>query len=271
MFEFLRRRRSTVEAEVSLTPLEAAQDSALWRAIFKTDIPPAETVKRYKRIGLAPSANLYTAETGASALIVGFSGKKHRLMMPAAIMLQNTDDQRYDMLILSDPRKLHYDRGIEGFGDSLSAMARRIRSLANERGYRSLITYGTSMGGFPALRMGALLRADRAISCGGSPPFHPTRLLDDQGTISAFDVICDCHKPAETPFFVLYGDGFAEDVHAAVMISTITPRVRRVPIRCDGHNFAIRIHLKGRLSDYCRQIFDLDNEPDAGRLAMMAK
>lgn len=135
MFNFTRRARSHVEAEGFITPLEAAADPAVWREIFKSRRGPhLSSIKRYVRTDLAPNASLFSAQAGAKTLIVGFCGAKLRLLMPIAMMLQSLDDNRYDALILADPLRLHFDRGVEGFADSMPALARRIETIMGNAG-----------------------------------------------------------------------------------------------------------------------------------------
>jgi hypothetical protein len=272
VFEFLRRRPTEVDAETTMTPLEAASDPAIWHQLFKRrSVPPKSAIKRFRRTELVPNATFYSAGTGASTLVVGFCGKRLRLLMSLPMMLQHTDDRRYDVLILSDPQRLHFDRGIEGFADSMPTLARRIEAIAGQYGHTSLVTYGTSMGGFPALRMGLLLGADRAISAGGRFPYHVKRLLDGSGAIGAFDLICQCRMPAATPCYALFSNGKEPDVQAATALAAIMPESRLGGIPGESHNFPIKIFSKGNLEEYFGQIFGLDREPDLKRLATLTE
>lgn len=256
-----------------MTPLEAAADDpAVWRQLFKTRaMPPRSAIKQFRRRELAANATLYTAGKGAKALVVGLCGKRLRLMMPLPMMLQHTDDRLYDVLILSDPQRLHFDRGISNFATSLVGLARRIESIATEHGHTSIVTYGTSMGGFPSLRIGGLLGAERAISAGGRFPYHVKRLIEGDHTISAFDLLCNCRAPLlTTPGYVLFSEDKPPDLESASALAQIMPQTRLCGFACDSHNFPIRIYSKGNLAEYFDEIFGLDREPDLQRLATLA-
>jgi hypothetical protein len=271
-FEFLRRRPTEVAAETTMTPLEAAADPAVWRQLFKKrSVPPRTAIKKFTRRDLAANATFYSAGTGAKTLVVGLCGKRLRLLMPLPMMLQHTNDLLYDVLILSDPHRLHFDRGIGNFATSLTGLARRIESIATEHGHTSIVTYGTSMGGFPSLRIGGLLGAERSISAGGRFPYHVKRLIEGDQTINAFDLICNCRAPLlTTPGYVLFSEHKRQDLESATMLAQIVPQSRLCGFACDSHNFPIRIYSKGNLAEYFDEIFDLDREPDLERLAAMA-
>jgi len=255
-----------------MTPLEAAADPDLWRQVFESrPMPPKAAIKRFERTELSPNVTLYSSKMGARTLIVGFCGKKLRLLMPLPMMLQFTDDSQCDVLILSDPLRLHFDRGIGDFADTMPGLARRIDRIASQGHYAAVITYGTSMGGFPALRMGGLLGADRAISVGGRPPDHIRRLTAGSPTINAFDLICNCRMPFATPCYVLFSAGKEQDVRAASALAAIMPDSRLGGVPCEGHNFPIRIFSKGNLGEYFSRLFDLRSELDLDRISQLTQ
>lgn len=255
-----------------MTPLEAAADPEVWRQVFKSRrIPPKAGIKRFERTELGPNVSFYSSKMGARTLVVGFCGRKLRLLMPLPMMLQFTDDSQCDVLILSDPLRLHFDRGIGDFADTMPGLARRIDSIASQGSYSAVITYGTSMGGFPALRMGGLLGAERAISVGGRPPDHIRRLTDGGATINAFDLICNCRVPFRTPCYLLFSAGKEQDVEAASALAAIMPGSRLGGIACEGHNFPIKIFSNGNLEEYFSRIFDLSSEPDLDRISRLTQ
>lgn len=273
MFEFLRKPAAAVDAQTAMTPLEAAADPRIWREMFGTDrVPPEREVRRFRRIEiLDPDVRLYSAGAGASTLIVGFCGKRSRLMMPIAITLQHLDDRRYDLLTMCDRRNLHFDAGVAGFAESLPELARRLSAIIEKRGYSSVITYGTSMGGLPALRLGRLLEADRAVSAGGRFVWHISRLVELKPTIGAFDLICDCRAPSRTRCYALFSDGSEEDVEGAAKVAAIMPQIELAAFSCARHNFAFELFRKGMLAQYHGEVFGLEHEPDLERLAAISR
>src|SRR5690606_19434935 len=118
----------------------------------------------FSRKRISRSACFYTANRGARTLLVALCGNRRRPGVPTSFFLQMLNEDLYDVLLLSDDGRLHYDKGVKGFSRSLLDTARQIRTLADHRGHEKIITFGTSMGGPPALRIGLLLQAERAIS-----------------------------------------------------------------------------------------------------------
>lgn len=273
MFEFLRKPAAAVDAQTAMTPLEAAANPKIWRELFRTDqVPPKREVKRFRRTEVHHSdVRLYSAGAGASTLIVGFCGRRARLMMPIAITLQHLDDCRYDLLTVYDRRHLHYDAGVEGFAESLPELARRLSAIIEKRGYSSVITYGTSMGGLPALRLGRLLEADRAVSAGGRFVWHISRLVELKPTIGAFDLICDCRAPSRTRCYALFSHGSEEDAEGAARVAAIMPQSGLAAFSCAKHNFAFELFRKGVLAQYHGEVFGLEREPDLERLAAISR
>jgi hypothetical protein len=184
------------ELEDTLTPLEIAallrqpkyRELPFMIAASLSRRPPA----RYIRYPISQTVNFYSGNCGAPDFLVAFCGGSRRLMMPISYFLQSIQDDVYDVLLLADWSKRHFEGGLPGYSSSLLGTLRSIQSFARVKEYRRVITYGTSMGGLPALRAGLWLDADRAISVGGRFCWHPARLTDPRHEMPAFDFLCDC-------------------------------------------------------------------------------
>lgn len=223
----------------------------------------------FKRTEIAGGVNLYSAERGAQNLVVGFGGSLGRLNMAVFMILEALDSARYDLLLLADLKKLHFDNGIENYADSMPGLMSKVGKLARQRGYGSIITYGTSMGGFPALRGGDMLGAGRAISIGGRFVWHPARIRRRGESIGAFDPICSCRVPFRVPCYLLFTGGKKLDVDHAAMLADIMPEVHRIVLPGNDHNFPEQIRSKGKLGSFFAQLFDLGKEPDEARLGAL--
>jgi len=228
-------------------------------------------VRPYRREAVARLVTLYTADRSAETLIIGFCGRSARLFLPMAVFLQALDHRRYDLLVASDARHLHFDHGIEDYAGSLPELARRLSDFASARGYGSIITYGISMGGLAALRTGQLMRANRAIAAGGRFAWNIGRLLRQRAHPRAFDLLCECRQPTATESYALFSEGHSDDVESAARLAAIAPECHIVAMPCDDHNFPYAIHKARRLDDYHRQIFDLNRKPEAALLRSMPK
>lgn len=270
MFRFRRRSATEVAAEAASPGLGLKLPRGISKNLVRFGLmssaePP---LTRFSRTEIAPHVNLYSAGRGAPNLVVGFTTKHGFIMMGASLFLQDLDDAGHDFLQLADPRREFFDGGIEGYAASLHDLALRVGDLARRRGYRSIVTYGTSMGGFPAIRAGNLMAADRAISVGGRFTWHPGSMAKGL-RVGAFDALCNCRLPLETPSYLLYSTGCREDVDHAAMLAAIAPASRRIGVPCRKHNFPIALKDKASLGGFHAEMFDLAREPDPARIAAL--
>lgn len=67
-------------------------------------------------------------------------------------------------LFLKDSHQHWYHGGLDGLGDTLDETVANIRSLMEEWGATRIMCLGSSMGGYGALLLGALLRADLIVA-----------------------------------------------------------------------------------------------------------
>jgi len=169
--KFDRRKGATQDLENLLTPSEIAEilkgeDGGRLPFLLRPLLASGDAPVGYERKSWSESASFHTANRGARSLIATFCGTSKGVGLPIAYFLQMLRDDLYDVVVLYDRRKLHFDRGVEGFSESFLETARRIEAFARAKGYDEIITFGASLGGYPALRAGLLLGARRAISMG---------------------------------------------------------------------------------------------------------
>src|SRR5262245_37895105 len=189
---FDRRKQKSHVLDNQLTPAEIAD---LLKSGADEELPftirplleAGEVPVRYERQAWGTDARYYTANSGASGLIIGFCGRGWGLGVPISAFLQSLRDDLYDVVVLHDRRKPHFDRGVLECSESFMDTVNRIRTFTHDKRYSRIVTFGASMGGFPALRAGLLLGADRAISISGRYSWHIGRLLREGNSTSAFD------------------------------------------------------------------------------------
>ncbi|MBB4648670.1 hypothetical protein GGQ99_000392 [Aminobacter niigataensis] len=272
VFKFRRRSASEVAAEAASPSfgLRLPRSNGIVKNLVRFGLlssgePP---LTRFSRTEIATHVNLYSAGRSAPNLIVGFATKHGFIMMGAALFLEDLDDAQHDFLQLADPRREFFDGGIEGFASSMRDLALRVGNLARERGYRSIMTYGTSMGGFPAIRAGNLMGADRAISVGGRYAWHPGSMAKGL-RVGAFDTLCNCRSPLTTRCYLLYSVGCREDLDHAAKLAAIAPASHRIGVPGRKHNFPMVLKDKGKLGGFHAEIFNLAREPDPSRIAAL--
>jgi hypothetical protein len=206
--EFDRRKARTKLLEDNLTPAEVAKlirddNNRQLQFALRSLLESGQAPVSYVRESWSRDATYYTANRGAPGLVVAFCSAVHRLGVPASYFLQTMREDLYDVLILRDPRKSFFDHGVQGLGSFLEVM-HRIKAFAEVKGFSEIITYGSSMGGYPALRAGLLLNATRAISMSGCYTWHVGRLVQKgRTTVRAFDPLCPC-SPLRRPNWSLY-------------------------------------------------------------------
>lgn len=184
----------------------------------------------------ADDVNYYTANLGARSLIVVFCCGANGVGVPTAYFLQMLRDDLYDVLVLYDRRRLHFDHGIEGFSKSFMETMCRIEEFAKARAFDEIITFGVSMGGFPALRAGLVLGADRAISVGGVYVWPVARLLKQRRTPRPFDLLCPCFTDRKVELVAVTPARCESDVKHLNTLQRTFPQVHAVMIDTERHN-----------------------------------
>lgn len=235
---FDRRKIKVKILEEQLTPLEIARrleiDQSLPFSIASV-LKSGQKPVGYVRKDWSEDASYYTAGKGASRLLVAFAALQGRLGVAASRFLQSLKDDTYDVIILRDSRDLHFTRGITGFS-SFVEIARRIAEFARERRYRQVVTFGCSLGGFPAVRAGLLMRADRAIGVAGVYPWHPARLVLKERPVDAFDALCPCVSAGTTELVLAYASGVERDKRSVETLRKTFPGCITIPIDTTRHN-----------------------------------
>lgn len=204
----------------------------------------------YSRSEIAPDVTLYRAADGPASekhLLVGFTGAARRLMLPIATFLQNLPAAGHDVVVLVDRSRTHYANGIENFATDLKALTDRVLYRLEAWNYRSVVTIGASMGGFPALRAGLLAGADRGISLGGRTIWHPSRLKSaHRQSIEAFDPLCSC-GPKGASLHCLYAEANEEDRVSVEELAAMRS-VERVAFATARHNILFQLWESGALA-----------------------
>ena len=258
--KFNRRKKKSRELENLLTPIEIAElikagDAAALPFVIRSLLDAGETPVGYVREDRGKNAKLYTANRGARSLVVAFCGKGG-MGVPVSSFLQVMREDLYDILVLHDEREMFFDRGVAGFSDSFLETAQRIKAVATERGYGEIITFGPSMGGYPALRTGLLLGADRAISVGGMYCWHVGRLLQNRETTMAFDVLCPCFSGRNTELVAVASADHPIDSGDLKVLQRNFPNCHGSLVDTGEHNIMLYFHQARLLRLFCACLFE---------------
>ena len=129
------------------------------------------------------------------SLILGFSGAAGQLMIPTPAFLQYVASERYDVVVLRDRTK-------QGYAHRHPALCRIICGISSKQltaehrappPIGASIPYGTSMGGFPALRCGLLLQDGNRRLRRRPVPVVSAASRPRTSISRAFDPLCDCN------------------------------------------------------------------------------
>ncbi|MCX7289380.1 MAG: hypothetical protein NTW20_18060 [Rhodobacterales bacterium] len=198
-------------------------------------------------------ARLYSVPgTSRQRLLVGFTGAASRLMMPLPIIMQALPGNT-DLLILHDPSRSHFRRGIWD-GDrtllDLAGVTAPIRSA-----YADTIALGSSGGGLPALRFARHAGLRRGMSFGGRLIDDTLRILRRETVPTAYDPLCACGDARATELILVHSADHVSDAHAARCIA-MAANAYLVPIagRSD-HNVLWHMQRMGRLADLLEMMF----------------
>jgi len=154
----------------------------------------------WKRTQIGPNIWRYSAgkreSKSAKSVIFGFTGNAQLLMVPVYLILSNMDHEKFDIILLKDPSRMHYESGIDGIGDSLEAIYRFLNFLNIDFGYKSAFAFGTSSGGLAAMAAALANKWQGVLAVApDSPKGHPkvrTVLMERYSSQSA-DILTSIH------------------------------------------------------------------------------
>lgn len=210
-------------------------------------------VQAYREVQPDASVRLFSSteqKIANKTLLVVFTGAHKRPMLPHCVFLQALSSAEFDVAMLTDPDNLHFSAGLNGGADTLPGVVAHLAGTLNSAAYRRVITLGTSSGGFPALRAGILMRAERAVSIGGRPIWWPERLRRNSDLPSPFDMLCACCPETQTRLICVYAGQNEQDRVAAHRLSSIVPVERIDMAHAVQHNLLHRAMLHDRLPQF---------------------
>lgn len=219
----------------------------------------AADARAWIRVPLAANVSLYRApqSKAGTSLLICFCGNVNRLMVPIPVFLQFIPETMFDVLIVKDPSRLGYLRGVPGFADDLAGVVDQIRARVKLDSYADIRCIGTSGGGSAALYAGLLLAAGRAISvCGKhrSLSRHVAGDPDDGGAFTGdeFDAMVRDHiDGAATELLLVYGGKSQRDIEGARSLMRYLPKARPLVIKpLDDHNALLYLLQTKRLHDF---------------------
>lgn len=215
-----------------------------WIKKLKLDLARYSSDRDWRRINLNDHTILYQSSKGmiSKKLVMGFAGNRMRLMSPTNIILGAIDESDFDLMLVRDPDRNHYRKGVSGLASSVDELALRLKDLAVRSGYNRYVILGTSAGGLPAIRTGQMIKAAHVLAVGPDTPLrHP----------GAAEELSSAEKTmATTTFKICVSVHNKRDSKAAHELKKVIPYVDIVPYDERNHNLIYAMHKKKKLKSF---------------------
>ncbi len=184
---------------------------------YKNPLNPARLVRgvRIDELRRATKSALVERGKDPSVLIVAFTGRGKKLMLPVYEFFDLTNSLGYSRILLHDRFKKRYNTGIDrkrpDYPSFLSYLQQEISQLAAQK----TIFVGTSSGGSAAIRLGHDLGADYVQAFGAQTGVNPTHLRNSkrEDAVELAPILADSNRT--TKYYLHYCQGHEPDrMHA---------------------------------------------------------
>jgi hypothetical protein len=216
---------------------------------LKRELANIGAAANWHRQALSPDMFFYsdgTIPAKNKTLVVGFSGNAMRLMMPTYCVLTSLNPSDYDLLLLRDTSRRHYEAGVPSLGRTIAEIAGTLRDFADQSGYRNVVALGTSAGGLAAICAAALNGWTRVVVVGCDIPANHPDLMKCLNETSRSE-----SGGNNLQVRLLYSDQVARDNEAALAVAQLYPdAVKIVDREVETHNLLYHFYKNGRLPQF---------------------
>lgn len=233
-----------------LSSLPAWWARTRWRSRLEADLRSMPPDPGWTRREISGDAFMYQTSTlpdRTKTLVVGFCGNAMRLMLPVYAILEHLDPDAVALLLVRDPERAHYARGVPGLGRSVDEVADALQAIAVQSGCRQVVGLGTSAGGLAAVCAALRNNWAGAMAVGADTPLRHAHILD-----------CLAHPAARAavgPRIRLHHAAANTRDSAAVReVARLVPSAETVPAKgFRHHNLLHHLRLQGRLTSFLRR------------------
>jgi hypothetical protein len=229
-----------------------------WHRFNSTSLAPAD--KGWTRTFITTGMAHYQLSPSKQSdlLLVGFSGRAGRLMMPTPDFLQSIQALSADLLILWARSGANYGQGIPGLGEDLRGSLEMLADHVESRGYSSVGVIGTSGGGVPAAIFALKYLPAPFILVGSSDPRKTT-----SARVWAEAVSQVSRNPSPPHGMLVVGEQAPKgDFDAADYLQSSLD----IPVKTSPGNHS-PLHLmaeEGRLGSFLRGFFPAEGPGESG-------
>lgn len=142
--------------------------------------PPDRNLKRPVRLEALSAEVQISRSTTSRCVALVFLGLANRAMLPIGVFDRFFAALDISVLYIRDNRRLLGNAGIETLGSSFEDTIHGLRKLISDLGGQRCITVGSSAGGYPAIRYGLELEAEK-ILCFSGPTNLTAEFLANDG------------------------------------------------------------------------------------------
>ncbi len=192
----------TSEGMTTLEKLMVKREFSTRVGRLKRFLPRDPASDRWQRKHLAQGALLYSdpdRPATEKSLIVGFSGNRMRLLMPAFRFLYDVDPATSDVLLLIDHTKQLFFNGLAEYGTNTAAIGNQLSQFCAQKGYQRLIGVGTSGGSLAVLHAGITGNFDVVVSV------SPASIAKHPEWTPLFEELTAQHDPDKVQVRVIHG------------------------------------------------------------------
>lgn len=103
---------------------------------------------------------------GSDVVVIAFAGLAEEMGIPAFEFMSLLSDLEVQCVLVRDSRRIWYQRGVSGVGQSVDAVADHLAEQIAAIGPRRVVFIGSSAGGYAAILFSALVPAHKVIAFG---------------------------------------------------------------------------------------------------------
>lgn len=201
----------------------------------------------WRRIQISDYVWKYSSknEQPGKSVIFAFTGNLGVLMLPIHIILSCIDSDKYDLVLLKDINRQHYEAGLGGIGAGPQAVFGYLEAFRRAGGYETAIAIGTSAGGLAAIAAALTHNWRAALAVApDTPESHPvlkSLILDN----------LPHGQGGKTAVTVALAAGRDRDVASARDLQPVLPHGQfHVDDRFASHNFLDELFLRQELAPF---------------------
>lgn len=187
-----------------------------------------------------------------STLVIGFSSIAMRLGTPTKNILNSLQPLGFDLLLLLDPNRSFFEKGIPELGDDFFDITNWLINFSSAKQYNHIIVMGTSAGGLSSIIVGTMMNCSHIVAIGcDKPSYHPG--IKELLTLASYN-----HNQNNTQkLYLIYSKHIKRDSEAIIELQEIFQNTTLISNSSVKHHaYLHELHKKGILDIFIKEIFE---------------